>query len=82
MLFKLLGGRKAALVIVFSALVAVNDTLSLGITAESLNLIRGTVLAFAGVEGARDVVETWRAMKPDHDLLDTSADAYDDEPEA
>lgn len=79
MLFRLLGGRKAALVIAFGALVALNDILTLGITAESLDQIRSGVLAFAGVEGARDVVETLRASKPDHDLLDTTADPYDDE---
>jgi hypothetical protein len=81
MLFRLLGGRKATLVIGFGVLVALNDILTLGITAESLDQIRGGVLAFAGLEGARDVVETYRAMKPDHDLLDTSADAYDDDAE-
>jgi hypothetical protein len=79
MLFRLLGGRKATLIIGFAVLVAVNDSLRLGITAESLDQIRGAVLAFAGVEGLRDVAETWRVLKPDHDAaaLDTTNDHYD-----
>jgi hypothetical protein len=79
MLFRLFGGRKATLVIGFAVLVAVNDSLRLGITAESLDQIRGAVLAFAGVEGLRDVAETWRVLKPDHDAaaLDITNDPYD-----
>lgn len=81
MIFRLLGGRKVALVIFFGALVALNDSLGLGITPASLDRIGQGVLAFAGVEGLRDVAETWRVLKPDHDAagLDTTADPYDDD---
>lgn len=77
MIFNLLGGRKLTLVVLYGALVALNDALGLGVTPESLDRIGSGVLAFAGVEGVRDVAETWRVMRPDHDALDTSDDGYD-----
>lgn len=81
MLFRLLGGRKVTLVIAFAALVVANDVFNLGVTPGSLDRIGLGILGFVGVEGGRDIVETWGVTKPDHDPtgIDTTDDPYDNE---